>query len=178
MREFNGGGETLWGAGFGFDFVESEAEACSLGPFAACPGSNASGGTTGTTLVPRPFDASAHKGVSFWAKSNTFSATRVNVHFPEKRTSPWGGVCDPCATTGIAACADDYLFGELFPTTWGQYTVHWTDLATQNWTRQNLPRGGVDPSALYSMHFELETNSGTALPNFDIAIACIRFVDE
>jgi hypothetical protein len=177
MRECSGGGEVLWGAGFGFDFVD-QSEACSAGPFAACSASSASGQTDAANLAPSPFDASAHQGVTFWAKSNTSGLAKVNVHFPEKRTSPWGGVCDPCITSGAMACADDYLLSYLVTTTWKQFTVHWKDLATENWSKQNLPKGGMDPSTLYSMRFEFETNSGTRLANFDLVVACIRFVDQ
>jgi hypothetical protein len=179
-RQCSGSGEKTWGAGFGFDIIDALPDGGSV-PFDQCEG-----GTTlwdnspdaGSTGIPQPFDASAHKGVTFWAKSNGTASAKINVQFSEKRTSPWGGMCDPCVTSGMTACSDDYLIGELVPTTWKQFTIHWTDLATQNWTKQNLPKGMFDPKTWYFMHFQFSTNAGTALAAFDLSVACIEFTDN
>jgi len=179
-REVTGGGEKTWGAGFGFDLIDALPDGGSV-VFDACEG-----GTTlwdnspdaGSTGIPQPFDASAHKGITFWAKSNISGSQKINVQFSEKRTNPWAGICDPCVTTGINACADDYLIGELITTSWKQYTIHWTDLNTQNWTMKGLPKKGFDPSTWYYLHFQFSTNAGTALPNFDLSVACIEMIDN
>ena len=184
MRECVGGGEITWGAGFGFNLFDG-TEACSAGPLASCAQRDADSSSSvvgesgaAVSLAPRPFDASAHKGITFWAKSNASSLVHVNVQFGEKRTSPWGGFCDPCSADGAMACTDDYLIAESFTANWKEFSIHWTDLKTQNWSKQDLPSGGFDPSTLYSVHFQLPTNSGIPLANFDVAVACIRFVDE
>jgi hypothetical protein len=179
-REVTGGGEKTWGAGFGFDFIDALPDG---GPvvFDQCEGGTQlwdNQPDAGSTGIPQPFDASSHKGISFWAKNNLTGTVKVNVQFSEKRTSPWGGVCNACDTSGMDACADDYLIGKLFTTTWTQYTIHWTELATQNWTKAGLPKMGFDPSTLYYMHVQFSTNAGTALANFDVSLACIQFVDN
>jgi hypothetical protein len=179
-REVTGGGEKTWGAGFGFDLIDALPDGGSV-PFDQCEGGTQLFDTSpdaGSTGIPQPLDASAHKGVTFWAKSNGTSSVHVNVQFSEKRTSPWGGICDPCVTSGTTACSDDYLMGELFTTSWKQYTIHWTDLATQNWTKAALPKGMFDAKTWYYMHFQFSTNAGTALANFDLSVACIQFVDQ
>ena len=179
-REVSGSGEKTWGAGFGFDLIDALPDG---GPvvFDACEG-----GTTlwdnapdaGSTGIPQPLDASAHKGITFWAKSNTSASQKINVQFSEKRTNPWGGVCNACLTSGMTACADDYLIGELITTSWKQYTIHWTDLATQNWTGAKLPKGQFDASTWYYLHFQFSTNAGVSLPAFDLSVACIEFIDQ
>jgi hypothetical protein len=179
-RECSGGGEFNWGAGFGFDLIDALPDGGSV-VFDKCEGGTAlwnNSPDAGSTGIPQPLDASAHKGVSFWMKSNLASGnTTVNVQFSEKRTSPWGGVCDPCLTTGMTACGDDYLISEIVSSTWKQYTIHWTDLKTQNWTKAALPAKGFDAATWYYLHFQLSTYMKT-LPNFDLSVACIMFVDQ
>jgi hypothetical protein len=181
-RECTGGGESNWGAGFGFDFINTKPDGGNNVPFWACDGGGRSlwdDNPDGGAGIPLPFDAGAHKGVSFWAKSNTGAPVDVYVKFSEKRTNAWGGVCNACATQAVAPmaqCADDYL--KILPITpgWVQYTILFSELATQNFTKTNLPAGGFDASTLYSLHFQFHTRL-TPLANFDLTLACVQFTD-
>ena len=178
-----GGASSTWGAGFGFDLIDTKPDGGNNVPFWACDGGGPSvwnDTPDSGTGVPLPFDASAHKGVSFWATSNTGAPVDVYLKFSEKRTSSWAGVCNACATAAIdpmAQCADDYLKIVPIMPGWTSYTVHFTDLATQNFTKMNLPAGGFDPSTFYSLHFQFHTRL-TALAAFDVSIACVEFADE
>jgi hypothetical protein len=184
-RECKGGGQTVWGAGYGFDFIDVMPDGGNAIPYWACDG----GGPTvwndapdAGTGIPLPYNASAHKGVSFWAISNNGGLTSVQVKLSENRTNAWGTVCNACATSAYLPteqCGDDYLYLVSVPTTWTQFTIHFDDpeLKTANWSKQNLPPGGFDPSTFYSLHFQFHT-SKVALAPFDVSVACIQFVDE
>jgi hypothetical protein len=184
-RECKGGGEAVWGAGYGFDFIDVAPDGGNNVPFWACDGGGPSiwlDNPEAGTGVPIPFDASAHKGVSFWAIANSDGLTSVQVKLSEKRTNAWAGVCNACATSTYLPneqCGDDYLYLISVPTTWQQFTIHFDDpeLKTANWSKQALPPGGFDPSTFYSLHFQFHT-SKVALAPFDISIACVQFVDE
>jgi hypothetical protein len=184
-RECSGGGEANWGCGFGFDLNDAIPDGGNTIPFWVCPDAGPdyySDQPDAGSVIPLPLDASAHAGVSFWAVSLNGQPQGVEVHFAEKRTSPWGAVCNPCATRTYlrdAACGDDYLKLVSIPTTWTQFTIHWNQLATANWTGQNLPPQNFDPATWYSMHFQLRASPAKpALPPFDLAVACIEFVDK
>jgi hypothetical protein len=179
-RECTGGGFKNWGAGFGFDMIDALPDG---GPvvFDQCEGGTQLWNNlpdAGSTGIPQSFDASSHKGVSFYIKSGLASgSTTVHVQFSEKRTNPWGGICNACDTSGMDACADDFYKSILVSNMWTQVTIKWTDLKTQNWTGKGLTAGTFDASTLYYIHFQLSTSSGTALPNFDLLVACMQFVD-
>jgi hypothetical protein len=191
-RECKGGGQSTWGAGFGFDVASTKPDGGNHVPFWACdggaPGQTAAGGPDvwsdapdSGNGIPTEYDASAHKGVSFWAVSLNGQPAPVQIKFSEHRTNSWGGVCDPCATklyNPNTQCGDDYLKLISIPAQWTQFTIHWTDLATANWSKQNLPPMGFDPSHWVSMHFQLKANAVNPLPAFDIGVACVQFVDN
>jgi hypothetical protein len=182
-RECMGGGESNWGAGFGFDLIDTKPDGGNKVPFWECDGGGEdvwNDSPDGGNGIPLPFNASAHKGVSFLAKSNTGAPVDVYLKFSEKRTNAWGGVCNACATQAVdpmEQCSDDYL--KILPVMpgWNSYTVHWTDLATQNFTKINLPPGGFDATTFYSLHFQFHTRL-TPLAPFDVTVACVQFVDE
>ncbi len=182
-RECTGMGESNWGAGFGFDFVDTKPDGGNNVPFWGCDGGGPSvwnDNPDGGTGIPLPFDASSHKGVAFWAKSNTGASVSVEIKFSEKRTNPWAGVCNACATSSVnpmAQCSDDYLKIITVTGDWALYTIRFSDLATQNFTKIDLAAGGFDASTFYSLHFQFHTRL-TPLPPFDVAVACVQFVDD
>src|SRR6202142_3551143 len=69
-REVTGGGEVLWGVGFGFDFADSVSLAnMVLAQGGQAPFNECDAGLTydlKTQPVPVSVDASAHAGISFW----------------------------------------------------------------------------------------------------------------
>jgi hypothetical protein len=184
-RECSGGGEANWGCGFGFDLIDAIPDGGNVIPFWVCPDAGPayfSDQSDAGTVIPLPFDASPHAGVSFWAISLNGQPQPVEVLFGEKRTSPWGGVCNACATRTYLPdqqCGDDYLELVSIPTSWTEFTIHWNQLKTANFSKQNLPPQGFDPTTWYSMHFQLRASPAKPpLPPFDLAVACVQFVDK
>jgi hypothetical protein len=200
-REAVGGGQSNWGAGMGFDVNDTKPDGGNTIPFWGCdggaPGQVGSGSPADWSDapdsgngIPITFDGSPHKGVSFYAISLTPNPQPVQVKFSEYRTNSWGPTfpaianeqtCNACATKlyqPTAQCGDDYLVNEDIGTTWSQYVIHWPDLKTQNWSKVGLPAGGFDPAHWVSMHFQFHTSAGVPLPSFDVAVACLRFVDQ
>ena len=174
-RECSGGGEALWGAGFGMDLVDvwpdggpSRINTCEAGSVYDVHGSVTSG-----VVLPLPFDAHAYPGFSFWGQSATENSQILVVHVGDRRTNPWGGICDPCGNGGIGACSDDFLKSYTFTSTWQQFVVHWTDLHPLNWSEANLQ--ALDLTSLYIIHFQpLWTTA--PLPKFDIRVAYLRWI--
>ena len=184
-REFSGGGEKTWGAGFGFNLLNDGTN-----PFAQCTAPMTCTGTPpmvdAAVGFPAPFDASMHKGISFYAKSLMATATaptKVRVQLSDHHTDPGSGVpgagpdagvCDPCdnSGTGTNRCANDFYSTVSITSDWQQYTVMFGTIPTDTWTKK-YSAGSFDPSTLYHVHWQL--NAPT--PMFDIQIACVSWVD-
>jgi hypothetical protein len=200
-REVSGGGQSNWGAGIGFDIHSTKPDGGNNVPFWACdggaPGAIAAGGPDvwsdapdSGNGIPLEYDASSHKGVSFYAVSLNPNPINVQIKFSEHRTNFWGAeappvgtepTCNACATklsNPNLQCGDDYLIVKQFTTTWTQFTIHWADLATANWSKQGLPTGGFDPAHWVSMHFQFHASAAMPLQQFDVAVACVQFVDN
>ncbi len=181
-REFIGGGEKVWGVGFGFNFTNDGNN-----PFTVCPPSTCTGTppmVDASSGFGAPFNASMYKGISFYARSLMATATaptKVRVQISDKHTDPGSGspeagptsgICNQCASSGLTECANDfYITVDLTPT-WAPYTVLFADIATDTWAA-TYAKGQIDPTTLYHVHWQINT----PVPNFDIQIACISWVD-
>lgn len=204
-REATGGGETSWGCGFGLDITSSVPDG---GPviFNSCPGYVAdagmnifdNSGTNPNVGIPIPFNAKAanYTGIAFYGISFGSSLVSVNVQIDDDRTSAWGGICDACVNGGPPTghdcqagadggmdcpCSDSFIYAEPFkPGTWTRFAFHFTDvgLATQNWSKQGLTKGGIDTNAIYNLHFQVSLGSAKTLPNFDIGVAYITWLTD
>ncbi|MGA7121507.1 MAG: hypothetical protein WBY94_15490 [Polyangiaceae bacterium] len=181
-REFIGGGETTWGVGFGFNFTNNGTD-----PFTVCPASTCTGTppmVDASAGFGAPYDASQHKGISFFARSLMATATlptKVRVQISDKHTDPGSGspeagptsgICNQCASTGTAECANDYYTTVNLSSTWAQYTVNFADLATDTWAA-TYAKGTIDLKTLYHVHWQINK----PVANFDIQLACISWVD-
>ncbi len=181
-REFSGGGEKTWGVGFGFNFTNTGTD-----PFTVCPASTCMGTppmVDASAGFGSPYDASMHKGISFYAKSLMATATlptKVQVQISDKHTDPGSGspeagatsgICNQCASSGLTECANDFLYSVPITSTWAQYTVLFADIATATWAAA-YTKGQIDLTTLYHVHWQLNS----PVPNFDIQLACISWVD-
>ncbi len=131
-----------------------------------------------------PYDASMHKGISFYAKSLMATATlptKVQVQISDKHTDPGSGspeagatsgICNQCASSGLTECANDFFQIVDITPTWAQYTVLFSNIATATWAAA-YTKGQIDPTTLYHVHWQLNS----LVPNFDIQLACISWVD-
>jgi hypothetical protein len=141
---------TMWGAGMGTD----------LGPTAK----TADGGMGAKTA----YDASAYKGIAFWAKANPGSAVAIRVSLKDKNTAPEGGVCDAKMTSGAMACNDDWGKSISLTTDWKPYTLLWADLRQAGW---GAAYSAFDVKHAYSV--QLQVNKGL---DFDLCIDDLIFV--
>jgi hypothetical protein len=143
----SGKGFTTWGAGMGTDFA---------------PTSGGMGMGTKQT-----YDASAYKGISFWAKSNTTTAA-VRIGFKDKDTAPEGGQCDAMMTSGAQACNDDFGKALSFTNAWQPFTVMFADLTQAGWGKA---APSFDSKAVYSVQFQISQGV-----DFDLCIDDPSFV--
>ncbi|HMI90466.1 MAG TPA: hypothetical protein VK509_03840 [Polyangiales bacterium] len=149
-----GKGFATWGAGMGTD----------LGMTAG--GAATDGGTgMGTKSA---YDASAYKGISFWAKANPGSAVAVRVNVKDASTAPEGGVCDAAMSSGAEACNDDWGKNLNLTTEWAPYTLLWTELRQSGWGKA---ASAFDSKKAYSIQFQV--NKGL---EFDLCIDDLAFV--
>jgi hypothetical protein len=136
-----------WGAGMGTDFAPTSA-----------------GMGMGTKQT---YDASAYKGVAFWAKSNTATAS-VRVGFKDKNTAPEGGQCDAMATMGAAACNDDWGKAISFTNAWQPVTLLFSDMMQAGWGKAFT---AFDNKAVYSIQFQVSQGA-----DFDLCVDDLVFV--
>jgi hypothetical protein len=202
-RDFSGSGETVWGAGMGFDFEDSPA---SPPPFGSCASAeNCTGVEAPNAYIPMgdggnayatPIDTTnsstngPHKGIAFYARAPmTTSVFKLDVHLSDDTTTPGGGKCDQCLYGGPALdggtirCSDDWIETVSLTKSWQQFTIKFTDttLKTGGWS--STPAKAILASAMhldkmYYMHFQVSTNNdGNPLKAFDVQVAYVTWVD-
>lgn len=116
-----------------------------------------------------PYNASAYRGVSFWAKVGPNSTNLVRIAFPDKDTDPTGGLCNP--TTGSAnGCYDHYGKQLILQPTWTKVDVRFTDLVQQGFG--NLA-SQFDPSTLFRIEWDIPAGA-----TFDIWVDDIAFLTQ
>lgn len=117
----------------------------------------------------RPWDASAYRGVTFWARVGETSGNEVRIGVSDEYANPAGGLCMIGGGQG-KDCYDS--FGIDLPrldTTWRKYKIAFSGL-TQRGFGVASPTGKLDASAIY--HIEFATPSGAV---FDFWLDDIGF---
>jgi hypothetical protein len=108
---------------------------------------------TGATVgfgIGGPYDASKYDGISFWAKIDSGSYG-LRVAFPDKDTSPDGGLCQ--GNVAGNQCYDHYGYRITNLTTaWTKYTVYFNSLTNDGWGRSG---GGFDRSTIFEVQFQI-----------------------
>jgi hypothetical protein len=143
----SGKGFMTWGAGMGTDFAPTSA-----------------GMGMGTKQT---YDAGAYKGIAFWAKSNTATAS-VRVGFKDKDTAPEGGQCDAMMTSGAQACNDDFGKAISLTNAWQPFTVMFSDLTQAGWGKAFT---AFNAKAVYSVQFQVSQGV-----DFDLCVDDVAFV--
>lgn len=114
------GGATVVYAGMGFNFVDPKGA----------------------------YDASAYKGIAFWAKVSEGSTTKVRLKVPDGDTDPDGKVC--------SACFNDFGADLELTTTWTKYTVPFSTMTQlPGWGAPHPP--SVVPAKLYGVQWQVNT---------------------
>jgi len=168
-REVTGGGNANWGAGFGFDLLDSpegiNAYAICTATPETCSGNEAPDAFTppvvdgGAGAVSRAtaFDVTGdgpHKGIAFWGRAvGAATPIKVDVQFSDKSTNPSGttlngdagGItCNACkyGAGGAGGCADDFIETVNLSDTWTERTILFSDTAlkTVGWSNGNKSR--------------------------------------
>lgn len=122
------------------------------------------------------YDASAYKGISFWAKGSVPFSAAIAIPGTQPPSATSAGACVPAGTTG---CSDHYAMTIAPPpggTTWMQFTITFADAGfTQaGW---GVPVATFDPSKIINMQFQVNADAmATAAVPFDFAIDDIAFV--
>jgi hypothetical protein len=111
---------------------------------------------TGATVgfgIGGPYDASKYDGISFWAKIDSGSYG-LRVAFPDKDTSPDGGLCQ--GSVAGNQCYDHYGYRITnLTTSWTKYTVYFNSLSQDGWGRSG---GGFDRSTIFELQFQIPKN--------------------
>ena len=128
-----GGADTVY-AGMGFNFVDPK----------------------GT------YDASAYKGVSFWAKKGPGSTGNVRLKVPDIDTDPDGKICKECF--------NDFGADLMLTDAWTQYVIEFDNMSQmKGWGSPRMQK--IDPSQLYGMQFQVNEKGAP----FDIWVDEIYF---
>jgi endoglucanase len=128
-----GSADTVY-AGMGFNFVDPKGE----------------------------YDATAYKGVSFWAKKGPGSTANVRLKVPDHDTDPDGKVCKECF--------NDFGADLMLTDDWTQYVIEFANMQQmKGWGNPRMQN--VDASTLYGMQFQVN-DKGAA---FDIWVDEIYF---
>jgi len=119
----------------------------------------------------RAWDASAYRGVTFWARVGETSGNEVRIGISDEYANPAGGLCMIGGGQG-KDCYDS--FGIDLPrldTTWRKYKIAFSSL-TQRGFGVPSPKGKLDTTSIY--HIEFATPAGAV---FDFWLDDISFYD-
>lgn len=107
-----------------------------------------------------PYDASKYGGISFWAKKNPGSVSKVRLKVPDRQTEPDGKLCKQCF--------NDHGMDLVLYDQWTLYTIPFYSMRQEDWGPKD---NGIDPATIYGVQFQVKEPGAT----FDISIDEIRF---
>ncbi len=182
-RRCSGGGEVLWGVGFGMDFSDVAPDGGDV-PMNDCDAGqifdvDAAGDDSAIGL---PFDASGWTGVQFWGKSFRGDMQSVSVLVNDDTTGPFGlaagaGGCNVClnvtqSASMTGACGDAFQVSVTFLTDWTQFRVPFVSMHPQGWSGASTS-AVPHTSKLFDLQFQVGI-TGTAVAPFDVTVAYIE----
>ena len=114
----------------------------------------------GGVYAPIAYDAHIRTGLTFWARIGDTSANKVRFAVSDKYTRPEGGICDAdtATATTTTACYDTAGVDLTLTTTWTQFRIPFAGLGQRNFGEKE-GQMGPDPSALYTIDFNLYPNT-------------------
>ena len=142
-----GSGFMDWGSGFGLDFKGTFADG---------------------TYKAAVYDASATRGITFWARVGDPSVASIRLGVGDQWSIPDGGNCDVSIMNGPTACYDVFGTTVNMTTVWQRFSFEWGQLSQRAF---GLTRPTLDTANLMSVHFDIEP----AAPVFDIWIDDVAF---
>jgi hypothetical protein len=119
-----------------------------------------------------PYNASAYRGITFWAKAAPSTSNVVRVAFPDKDTDPSGGACSTVTMPVVApnSCWDHFGKYVTFPQSWTKITVLFSELTQLGWG--NLATQ-FDPATLYRIQWDSPVGS-----TFDLWVDDLSFLTQ
>lgn len=122
------------------------------------------------TSQEEPFDASAYKGIKFWARVGETNNGSVRVQFQDGDTVPVGGICDPTPNTPDTCYNGFGTTIAPLDTQWRLYQLPFADM-TQRDFGHRAP--ALDPATLYTIEWHLDPNTV-----FDLWVDDVWFYSE
>ena len=109
------------------------------------------GGGFGVVLVPQglyslPVDASAYRGITFWAKGTTASGL-LTLELSTAETVPNCGYC--------TNCYDNFKKSVALTADWTQYTINWSEVVQAGY---GVPQVAFNPAHLTNINFITPTS--------------------
>jgi hypothetical protein len=132
------------------------------------------GAATGVDWKPRPgdgdggygekmtYDASAYRGISFWAKVGPKSIKKMRVNFPDIDTHPDLGSCK--------TCWNHFMKEVELTTDWQEYQISFKELAQRAGWGEPRPKS-VQPNQLYALTFAMEGGG-----DFELWVDDVKFL--
>jgi hypothetical protein len=142
-----GSGFSDWGSGFGFSLKVAMMNG---------------------EYVDTPYDASAARGITFWARKGETSVGSIRFAVGDQYSNPAGGHCDKSITSGPTACYDAFGSTLMLTEKWQRFTFNFGQLAQRDF---GLPRSTLDVANLTDVQFGVPP----AAPVFDVWIDDIAF---
>jgi len=100
------------------------------------------------TQADAPYDASAYRSISFYAKVGEGTSPHVRIQVADVNTDPKGGVC--------SECYNDFGAPLILTTEWKKYTIPFADLKQQSgWGDPTPP--AVETSKLIGVKWQVAT---------------------
>ena len=124
------------------------------------------------------YNASAYKGISFWAKGTVPFQAAIAIPATQPSTADSGA----CVATPTLSCSDNYSFTVAPPpdgTTWKQFTITFADTTTFAQAGWGVVAPTFDASKLINVQFQVNgATTATAAAPFDIAVDDLAFVTQ
>lgn len=119
---------------------------------------------------PALYDASATKGITFWARVGDLSVKQLKLLIGDQWTSPVGGHCDASVSSGPTACYDAFYAPLDLTATWQRFSFTWGELRQRMF---GLQRDALDTTTLTTINFEV----GASASVFDVWIDDVAFFE-
>ncbi|MET0794015.1 MAG: carbohydrate binding domain-containing protein, partial [Polyangiaceae bacterium] len=108
------------------------------------------------------YDATAYKGISFWAKVGPGSTTNVRLKVPDTNTDPEGKVCKECF--------NDFGLDLVLTQEWKQFFIPYIAMKQlKGWGSPHTP--GVDSSQIYGLQWQVNEKGAP----YDVWVDEIQF---
>lgn len=108
------------------------------------------------------YNASAYKGISFWAKKAPGTTPNVRLKVPDAATDPEGKIC--------TACFNDFGYDLKLTDEWTEYTIPFRSMKQiKGWGSPHTK--GIDSSKIYGMQWQVNEPNA----KFDVWVDEIQF---